>query len=211
MIQAIITAIQQELVGALTMEQMKLLIKALYKHLPGLDAGENAEKPDEKQDMLPLFISAKRVEGCSEKSLLYYESTIRNMLDAIGKPECQITTEDLRGYLDNYQRRGTVSKVTLDNVRRILSSFSVQTGQVGASHSELAREWNCNRSTVTSFLKELESDGLVKVSTGNVSSVTDIKCLLGWQHGDKVTPNRLRLSEAKNLSSDNELVYQLII
>ncbi len=57
------------------------------------------------------------------KILRYYESTIRNMLECIGKPECQITTEDLRSYLDTYQRRGTVSKVTLDNVRRILSSF----------------------------------------------------------------------------------------
>ena len=63
------------------------------------------------------------MEGCSEKSLRYYESTIRNMLETINKPECQISTEDLRGYLDTYQRRGTVSKVTLDNVRRILSSF----------------------------------------------------------------------------------------
>ena len=122
MIQTIITAIQQELVGALTMEQMKLLIEALYKHLPGLETGENTED-ENKPDMLPLFISAKRVEGCSEKSLRYYESTIRNMLEAVDKPECKITTEDLRGYLDNYQRRGTVSKVTLDNVRRILSSF----------------------------------------------------------------------------------------
>ena len=51
------------------------------------------------------------------------KSTIRNMLETINKPECQISTEDLRGYLDTYQRRGTVSKVTLDNVRRILSSF----------------------------------------------------------------------------------------
>ena len=79
--------------------------------------------------------------------------------------------------------------------------YSVQTGQVGASHSELAKEWNCNRSTATRFLKELEADGLVKVQTGNVSSVTDIKCLLGWQCGDKTVPN---------MSSDNELVYQLI-
>ena len=89
---------------------------------------------------------------------------------------------------------GTQTKRSID--------YSVQTGQVGASHSELGKEWDCNRSTVTRFLKELEADGLVKVSTGNVSSVTDIKCLLGWQHGKKVTPN---------LSSDNELVYQLII
>lgn len=122
MIQTIIAAIQQELVGTLTMEQMKLLKEALYKHLAGLETGENAED-ENKPDMLPLFISAKRVEGCSEKSLRYYESTIRNMLEVVNKPECIITTEDLRGYLDNYQRRGTVSKVTLDNVRRILSSF----------------------------------------------------------------------------------------
>lgn len=121
MIQTIITAIQHELVGALTVQQMKLLIEALHKHLPGLNKKECA--PEEKQALLPLFISAKRVEGCSEKSLQYYESTIRNMLEAINKSECQITTEDLRGYLDNYQQRGTVSKVTLDNVRRILSSF----------------------------------------------------------------------------------------
>lgn len=79
--------------------------------------------------------------------------------------------------------------------------YSVQAGQVGASHSELGKEWDCNRSTATRFLKELEADGLVKVRTGNVSSVTDIKCLLGWQSGDKVIPNP---------SSDNELVYQLI-
>lgn len=79
--------------------------------------------------------------------------------------------------------------------------YSVQAGQVGASHSELGKEWNCNRSTATRFLKELEADGLVKVRTGNVSSVTDVKCLLGWQCGDKVIPNP---------SSDNELVYQLI-
>lgn len=73
------------------------------------------EETKEENDMLPVFIAAKRVEGCSEKSLRYYESTIRNMLESISKPECQITTEDLHSYLDIYQRRGTVSKVTLES------------------------------------------------------------------------------------------------
>lgn len=123
MIQKIITNIQQELAGALTGDQMDMLILALNKHLSGLSIGEETNAAEQRPALLPLFIAAKRVEGCSEKSLRYYESTIRNMLDGIGKPECQITTEDLRGYLDTYQRRGTVSKVTLDNVRRILSSF----------------------------------------------------------------------------------------
>ena len=123
MIQKIITDIQQELAGALTSDQMDMLVLALNKHLSGLSVDEDTKSSDQNPALLPMFIAAKRVEGCSEKSLRYYESTIRNMLDGIGKTECQITTEDLRGYLDTYQRRGTVSKVTLDNVRRILSSF----------------------------------------------------------------------------------------
>ena len=122
MISQVITKIQDELSEVLDENQMKCLSAVLQKHLSHF---EKTEKEDtaEKKDMLPVFIAAKRVEGCSEKSLRYYESTIRNMLESINKPECQITTEDLRSYLDTYQRRGTVSKVTLDNVRRILSSF----------------------------------------------------------------------------------------
>ena len=122
MINQIITNIKQDLSQILTPDQMEALSRSLNKHLPML-AGDKPVVENTKHDMLPLFIAAKRVEGCSEKSLRYYESTIRNMLEDINKPECQITTEDLRGYLDTYQRRGTVSKVTLDNVRRILSSF----------------------------------------------------------------------------------------
>lgn len=122
MINQVITNIQNDLLGILDEDQMKLLSEVLAKHLLPLQSA-TTESKNEKSDMLPVFIAAKRVEGCSEKSLRYYESTIRNMLECIGKPECQITTEDLRFYLDTYQRRGTVSKVTLDNVRRILSSF----------------------------------------------------------------------------------------
>lgn len=120
MLNTVINAIKGEMVAVLTENQMKTLEQVLTKHLSGVIAAESEQKD---ADLLPAFIAAKRVEGCSEKSLRYYESTIRNMLDTISKPEKQITTEDLRSYLDTYQRRGTVSKVTLDNVRRILSSF----------------------------------------------------------------------------------------
>lgn len=122
MISQVITKIQDELSSILDENQKKCLSEVLQKYLTPLEEGEKKDTT-EKNDMLPVFIAAKHVEGCSEKSLRYYESTIRNMLESIGKPECQITTEDLRSYLDTYQCRGTVSKVTLDNVRRILSSF----------------------------------------------------------------------------------------
>ena len=122
MINQIILNIQQDLCHILTESQMEILSVTLNKYLLTLEV-DKTDTESEVQDMLSLFIAAKRVEGCSEKSLRYYESTIRNMLGAINKAECYINTEDLRGYLDAYQRRGTVSKVTLDNVRRILSSF----------------------------------------------------------------------------------------
>lgn len=120
MLNTVINAIKGEMVAVLTENQMKTLEQVLTKHLSGVITDETEQK---EVELLPAFIAAKRVEGCSEKSLRYYESTIRNMLEAVSKPEKQITTEDLRSYLDTYQRRGTVSKVTLDNVRRILSTF----------------------------------------------------------------------------------------
>ena len=123
MINQIINSVSQDLVGILGSRQLEALKHVLKKHLTPFIAHTTADPAPSTPNMLALFIAAKRVEGCSEKSLRYYESTIRNMLEAVEKPECQISTEDLRCYLDTYQRRGTVSKVTLDNVRRILSTF----------------------------------------------------------------------------------------
>ena len=123
MIDQIIEEIQKDLDDFLDEKQKELLLEALEKRLRPLKKEDLEQGIRKKQGMLPVFIAAKRVEGCSEKSLRYYESTIRNMLESIDKTECDICTEDLRTYLDNYQQRGTVSKVTLDNVRRILSSF----------------------------------------------------------------------------------------
>lgn len=76
-----------------------------------------------KQDFVELFLSAKRIEGCSEKSLKYYKSTIDAMLNEIQKEVKYIVTEDIRKYLTDYQEKKKLSKVTIDNIRRILSSF----------------------------------------------------------------------------------------
>ena len=82
-----------------------------------------AETVNDTQSYLKIFLAAKRVEGCSEKTIRYYESTIRNVLTSIGKEVKSVTTDDLRVYLDEYQKRSNASKVTIDNIRRILSSF----------------------------------------------------------------------------------------
>ena len=82
---------------------------------------ENANT--ENARLICAFLSAKRIEGCSEKSLTYYQKTIETMSEKIGKGITHITTNDLRSYLTNYQTERKSSKVTIDNIRRILSSF----------------------------------------------------------------------------------------
>ena len=76
-----------------------------------------------EQDLVELFLSAKRIEGCSEKTLKYYNATIQAMLTCVGKGVRYIVTDDVRSYLTEYQEKNQSSKVTIDNIRRILSSF----------------------------------------------------------------------------------------
>ncbi len=83
---------------------------------------EQHEK-DLEQDYVELFLAAKRIEGCSEKSLKYYQATINAMLNELKKDIKHIVTEDIRKYLTEYQEKKKSSKVTIDNIRRILSSF----------------------------------------------------------------------------------------
>ena len=81
------------------------------------------DKELSEQNLVESFISAKRIEGCSEKTLKYYNATIQSMLDGIGKGIKYIVTDDIRCYLTEYQAKKKSSKVTIDNIRRILSSF----------------------------------------------------------------------------------------
>ena len=85
-------------------------------------ASSNVQE-DTSEDLLEHFLSAKRIEGCSEKSLVYYRNTIQAMLDVVEKPVREIETDNLREYLTGYQKEKNSSKVTIDNIRRILSSF----------------------------------------------------------------------------------------
>ena len=88
-----------------------------------LIADEMKDKELSEQNLVESFLSAKRIEGCSEKTLKYYKATIQSMLDGIGKGIKHIVTDDIRCYLTEYQAKKKSSKVTIDNIRRILSSF----------------------------------------------------------------------------------------
>ena len=123
----LITQIQVRMASALNMEQLEELRRVLTNAFYGVDITEKeAIEPTDATDnggMLDVFIAAKRIEGCSDKSLKYYTLTVRQMLNSMGKHFREISTDDLRGYLANYQKDRGSSKVTIDNMRRIFSSF----------------------------------------------------------------------------------------
>ena len=120
----LIREIQQQMLPYLNNDQMLQLRETLEHSLYGFTICENTEvKPDKPYDAVASFITAKRTEGCSEKTLSYYRKTIMAMLTAIDRPPQQIVTDDLRRYLTDYQKDRGSSKVTIDNIRRILSSF----------------------------------------------------------------------------------------
>ena len=95
--------------------------QVLQRYEVDLINDSNAE--NDSQELVEKFISAKRVEGCSEKTLKYYLATIESMTCSLEKDVRIIQTEDLRKYLTDYQTQNGSSKVTIDNIRRILSSF----------------------------------------------------------------------------------------
>ncbi len=121
----LVSEVLQQMLPILDNAQLKQLRQVLEHVLFQYDVSERIfqSEKDDSNDLLEKFIEAKRIEGCSEKTLKYYQTTIDAMVGAVKKNVCHIQTEDLRSYLTEYQKRKKSSRVTIDNVRRILSSF----------------------------------------------------------------------------------------
>ena len=123
----IILDITQEMLPYLDNAQLLHLRKVLERALWNVEITESPDKAEEPEtsnaELLTAFINAKRIEGCSEKTLKYYQSTIIKMLSVSDKHITHITTDDLREYLSDYQNTNDCSKSNIDNIRRILSSF----------------------------------------------------------------------------------------
>ena len=123
----LITEILVRMAPQLSASQLDELQRVLTHSLHNAEVTErttpNPRENDGNGDLLNVFIASKRVEGCSEKSLKYYNATIRSMLERVDKPVRELTTDDLRCYLADYQNERNSGKVTIDNMRRIFSSF----------------------------------------------------------------------------------------
>jgi site-specific recombinase XerD len=123
----LITEIQASMAHLLNNAQLEELRRVLTNALHNVEIMKrqalDIQDTIENGGLLGVFIAAKRIEGCSEKSLKYYETTIRQMFDSVNEPVREISTDDLRGYLAGYQKERNSSKMTIDNMRRIFSSF----------------------------------------------------------------------------------------
>ena len=120
----VIKEIEQKMASILNNEQKEKLKKVLLYTFYNIEVTSiKDELVADTTDYAKMFIAAKRIEGCSERTLNYYETTIKTMVEKLSKKVNSIETEDLRNYLSEYQAKNNCSKVTIDNVRRILSSF----------------------------------------------------------------------------------------
>ena len=120
----VIKEIEQKMASILNNEQKEKLKEVLLYTFYNIEVTSiKDELVEDTIDYAKMFIAAKRIEGCSERTLNYYETTIKTMIEKLSKKVNSIETEDLRNYLSEYQAKNNCSKVTIDNVRRILSSF----------------------------------------------------------------------------------------
>lgn len=123
----LIDSVIAQMSGTLSAQELFTLRKVLeceterYDIVPAQDSENKIKKGND--ELASQFISAKRIEGCSKKTLNYYENTIHAFLDVISKELHDVTTNEIRKYLSDFQAKRNSSKTTIDNVRRILSSF----------------------------------------------------------------------------------------
>ena len=115
-----VVEILNEMSEYLSIPQMKKLQEVTLRIL---DERTEEKKQIPNGEFLKMFLDAKAIEGCSERTLHYYRVTIDKLLKTMTRPIRKITTEDMRSYLSDYQKINDCSKVTVDNLRRNISSF----------------------------------------------------------------------------------------
>ena len=190
----IINEIMQGMLKHLDNSQMKMLYNVLERSFEGIEISKTEFPTDEQNiNYIDLFVSAKRVEGCSEKTLHYYSQTIKSVIDYIGKEIPHITTEDLRHYITNYQEDRKSSKVTIDNIRRILSSFFAWLEDEDYIVKSPVRRIHKVKSAIT--IKETYTDENLEQMRDNCDELRDLALIdilasTGMRIGEVVLLNR---------------------
>lgn len=125
----VILNITKDMEGSLTDYQLNKLKESLIINFEKVeliiktDDLKHQEELDENILMIESFISSKEIEGCSDRTIKYYKEIINKFNASFDKSIKKITTEEIRSYLSNYKEMSTCGSTTIDNIRRVLSSF----------------------------------------------------------------------------------------
>lgn len=192
----LIAEVQQQMLPYLNNEQLRKLRAAMEFCLHGLEITQTDQQQEQEQtDVTAAFIAAKRIEGCSEKTLTYYRKTIEAMTTAVGKPVQRITTDDIRQYLTTYQMQRKSSKVTIDNIRRILASFySWLEDEDYIVKSPVRR---IHKVKTTKVIKETYTDEALEQMRDNCDSLRDLAII------DLLASSGMRVGELVALNRDD--------
>lgn len=189
----LIQEVERQMLPYLNNEQLLKLQEAMQSALQNYTVSEDDHTTDCPLDAVEAFIGAKRVEGCSEKTLVYYRKTIEAMISGIGKKPQQIMTEELRNYLTAYQQKRKSSRVTIDNIRRILTSFFSWLEDEDYIVKNPIRR--IHKVKTAKIIKDTYTDETLEIMRDNCSEARDLAIIdllasSGMRVGEMVTLNR---------------------
>ena len=194
--QRFINDVLQEMLPHLNNAQSEKLKEVLRYLLFNYEITENRTNDGDTQtDFVELLIAAKKIEGCSEKSLKYYKKTIITMLESVNKSIKHIVTDDIRTYLTNYKENKNAGKVTIDNIRRILSSFfSWLEDEDYILKSPVRR---IHKVKTAKVVKDIYSDETLELMRDNCTTKRDLAII------DLLASSGMRVGELVSLDRDD--------
>lgn len=176
----------------LTANQSQKLQRVLVSRLTKETRSINGISND---NYLSMFLNAKKIEGCSERTLSYYKTTVEKLLDEIDDPIRKVTTDDIRDYLANYQGLNGCSKTTIDNIRRNISSFFTWLEEEDYIIKSPMRRIHKIKTAKT--VKEIISDEEIEKMRDRCSSLRDLAII------DLLYSTGIRIGELVRLNIDD--------
>ena len=184
-----IVKIINEMAEYLNVAQMKKLQEVL---LQTFSESEAQKEQISNEEYLKLFLDAKKIEGCSERTIQYYRVTVERLLQTVDTPMRKMTTEEIRRYLVEYQKINNCGKVTIDNVRRNISSFfSWLEEEDYILKSPMRRIHKIKTKTV---VKEVISDETIELMRDHCTHIQDVAII------DMLYSTGIRVGELVNLN-----------